>query len=558
MLPTLILLASAVFCAEAYYSSNAWQSLSTYPDASDFPEISLLKNKPNTAIAFTGGGSRAYVASIGILAGLYKLDLLKNVRYISGISGGAWATTTYTYAQGIADDVLLGPVVNPEDLTQSNLKNMNSKCARSFAAANLTLIALNAYNSKTVDSIAAAWCYGVSKTYLEPAGILPGKKFSWNQDTVSEIVKRNKQLSSSDFQVPNSNRPFSIIGTTLVGPSDGAPYTASSQNYTMIEFTPLYVGQMKKLDVTYQYKLSSHKKRVSGAIEPFAFAVDGDAPLFGLASDHKNALLNVPEPRRALDLQYAAGASSYAPGSLIESLRPPDLYSMGLHFDYWSPSNEVPIAEDTLFADGGAYENIPLISFLQRRVPKIVLFFVSTTPLQPAEKYNPYSDPFTGTELSDCLTSFFGVLNPNQADWEDRSYQYEKNQVFSRDDYPRVVSALQKAQAAGNGIITTFTLKTVVNSWWGIPAGLSFEITFSYLGRLKNWESRLSSEMKPLLVPSTGADDLSKDIQDGPYAKFPHYATIGGDVTYDRANVLADLTGWSIIQNADTFRKILS
>lgn len=557
MLFTLSLLVS-LLSVEAYYSSNAWQSLSDYPDASDFPEIPLLQNRPNTAIAFTGGGSRAYVASIGILAGLQQLDLLKNVRYVGGISGGAWATTTYTYAQNIKDDVLLGPVVNPEQISQSNLKIMDPKCARGFAAANLTLIALNAYKEKKVDSIATAWCYGVSKTYLEPAGIVPGKKFSWDASTVKDIVKRNRKLSTSDFVVPNPNRPFSIIGTTLVGPSDGAPYTASSQNYTMIEITPLYVGQLKKLDVTYQYQLIKHTKTVSGAIEPFAFAVDGDAPFFGLASNHKNALLNVPEPTVGLDLQFAAGASGYAPGALIESLRPPNLSAQGLHFDYWSPSNEVPRVEDTLFADGGSYQNIPLISFIQRRVSKIVLFFVSSTPLKPADKYNPYTDPFTGTEITDCLTAFFGILTPDQANWEDRSYQYEKDQVFAREDYPRVVSALQKAQADGNGIIATLTLTTIENTWWGIPAGLTFEITFSYLGRLKNWESKLSSEMHSLLVPAEGSEDLSQDIQDGPYAKFPHYATIGGDVSYDRANVLADLTGWSILQNADTFRKVLS
>ena len=45
-----------------------------------------VTNKPNTAIAFSGGGSRAYIAAIGYLAALSKLDLIKNIRYIGGNS----------------------------------------------------------------------------------------------------------------------------------------------------------------------------------------------------------------------------------------------------------------------------------------------------------------------------------------------------------------------------------------------------------------------------------------------------------------------------------------
>lgn len=80
---------------------KAWQSLQEYQTASEFPENSILSaaGKPNTAIGFTGGGARAYTAAIGHLAGLRDLDLLKNVRYIGGVSGGAWATMSYVYAQ---------------------------------------------------------------------------------------------------------------------------------------------------------------------------------------------------------------------------------------------------------------------------------------------------------------------------------------------------------------------------------------------------------------------------------------------------------------------------
>jgi hypothetical protein len=556
-----VILAVAVNVA-ANFKAKAFQSSSDYPTPSDFPELELLKSKPNTAIAATGGGSRAYVAFLGYLAGLNELGLMGNVRYIGGISGGAWATTTYSYAQNTDDDkVLLGPVANPEDLTLDNLKVMDPNCARAFAAANLTLIGLQAWMDGTVHSLADAWVYGVSKTYLEPAGIMPNKYFSLNDKTVQEIIAKNPQLTVSDFTtVANSNRPFPIIGTALVGPANGAPYTKATQNYSMLEITPLYIGQMRTQTVQFKYNHGLvHKRTVGGMIEPFAFTNAGDAPKIGLAHRHTSGMLSVPEPTKKMDLAASAAASSYAPGSFVEAFIPFNLANtFGMHLDYWSPSDLLPSSEDTLFADGGSYQNIPLINFLQRRVSNIVLFFVAHTPLAPASKYNPFTDPFTGKELDDTLTAFFGVLPVNESNFENRSFEFERNQVFAKSDYAPVVAALQAAQTEGKGIFTTFNLVTVENCWWGIPAGISTQITFSYLGRLPQWEAKLSPEMKKLLVPADNADDLSNDVSSGPFRNFPHYGTLGGEVNHERANALADLTGWSVLQNADMFRKLLS
>ena len=61
----------------------AWKSRTQIPESTDFPElkISSVNQRPNTAILFSGGGSRSFIASIGYLAALTKLDLIKNIRY---------------------------------------------------------------------------------------------------------------------------------------------------------------------------------------------------------------------------------------------------------------------------------------------------------------------------------------------------------------------------------------------------------------------------------------------------------------------------------------------
>ena len=80
-----------------------------------------------------------------------------------------------------------------------------------------------------------------------------------------------------------------------------------------------------------------------------------------------------------------------------------------MKFDYWSPSDLIPSGEETYFGDGGSYENIPLISFLQRRVEKIILFFNSNTPLQPAANWDVAANITYDGQVSDCLSAFFGV-----------------------------------------------------------------------------------------------------------------------------------------------------
>jgi hypothetical protein len=131
--------------------------------------------------------------------------------------------------------------------------------------------------------------------------------------------------------------------------------------------------------------------------------------------------------------------------------------------------------------------------------------------------------------------------------------------VFAQEDYAPLITAMQAAQAKGKGIVVTQVLQTVENTWWGIPANRTVEVTWVYMSRLFEWEARLSPEMQALVVPpGAAALDASETIQDGPFRKFPHYPTSGGGVSPERANLLADLTGWTVRQNKEVFERMLS
>ena len=137
-----------------------------------------------------------------------------------------------------------------------------------------------------------------------------------------------------------------------------------------------------------------------------------------------------------------------------------------MEFDYWSPSDSTPRHKSTLFGDGGDYENMNLISYIQRRVDKIILFSNGQVPLQPSSSWNVEKDAPTGDQISDFLSCFFGVFPTDVANWENRSLDYYKDQVFAQSDWVTLVNSLQKAQEGGNGMIATLNLNTVENTWY--------------------------------------------------------------------------------------------
>jgi hypothetical protein len=141
----------------------------------------------------------------------------------------------------------------------------------------------------------------------------------------------------------DTNRPFPVVGSTIVGPTAGTLYNVDTQNYTMLEFTPLYIGQLKTLDVDYKYNHGlKHTKKVGGAVETFAFDVFvGSSPSTGLSKTQQTAELNVATPSKIVDLRVAGGFSSYAPATLLESLPKNVSNVLGLTMNYWSPSDNV-------------------------------------------------------------------------------------------------------------------------------------------------------------------------------------------------------------------------
>jgi hypothetical protein len=114
-------------------SSRGENNASKFPEYEYLPRYNLTETKSNSAIAFSGGGSRAFLCAAGYTAGLRNAGLLSKARYMAGISGGNWFVNSYVYRGSKQNEdvgVYLGEVAAPEDCTMDKLGEMEKLCIR--------------------------------------------------------------------------------------------------------------------------------------------------------------------------------------------------------------------------------------------------------------------------------------------------------------------------------------------------------------------------------------------------------------------------------------------
>jgi hypothetical protein len=556
---------------EEEYKLRAWKSDTNYPKPSDYPENNIpeLIAKPNTAIAFSGGSSRSYIAALGFLAGLRDLELLSEIRYMSGVNGGALATAIYCYGDpDLDDELLLGPIYPPEKITMEMLEAMDANCARRLTSYNYLYQALL---TVSLDK-RLAWYDAISEKFLKPVNIHPGKYFTWSHASLRDILRRNQivGLQADDFILPRKSAgPYMILGWTFAGPersNQENPYDAKYNQFRYFEVTPLYVGQFSNEYAAY----GGEQIRLGGVIEPYGFSITGgQAPEYGLEEDELTGILDVPKPSRALDLTTAVSISSYNPGTVFDSYAIAESVAYPLTCNYWSPTSEQPLIQPTIYADGGAVQNIPLISFIQRGVEKIIAVSNSYTPINYPVllEYNSHrhwwrTKHIRSSDIDITLASFFGILPLQDSTMEMKiSSDYRRNHVFETTQFDNLIRGFREASLKGHGIICRQIWKTVDNPYYGIEAGREVDVTFVYLEALSEWDGRLKSTVRDQVYSGpkdafTAATNLFQGGEE--FQGFPHYDSNRLVLSHREANLIANLVGWSVIQNRDIFEDVLS
>jgi hypothetical protein len=230
--------AAAVASSASVLSANAWQStggIYNYPETA-WPGFRKHKS---TALVFSGGGSRSYICSLGILRALTDLGLMDSVQYITGISGGSWASSVYTYSQTVDDKAFLGDIVPPANISKTQLAVMPDVCARKAPGSTSFQ---DVFLKNLGKGVSSAWADAVGAVFLKANGIEPTALFTQDAATLADIRLRNPELAKEQFLLPHANRPFLLMGTALLGPKAMVPFEKTLRSYTLLEISGLYVG----------------------------------------------------------------------------------------------------------------------------------------------------------------------------------------------------------------------------------------------------------------------------------------------------------------------------
>jgi hypothetical protein len=502
-------------------------------------------------IAFSGGGTRSASATVGQLRGLEQNGWLRQVRYMTAVSGGSWAAVPYTYAsRQISMTDLLGAPLAPDlktietvpsgliasRIVSSGLGHVGVVEAPSFLPETIggrDLVQTRRYLQMARAGIRKIRKRDIpepnrqNKTYAHMLGqiFLSGvvedwnrKQYAWDDRSAVDMSSSGKALG--DFiTIDPVARPFLIVGGTLVKPN-GLDYP----RLIPVEYTPLYTGvrqQFGQIGGTY--------------LSPWAYDRLVVAPH---SSTH---VLVGPKPtERPFSLADVIASSGAAPqltlmlGDKVPERFRPALRQASLAFPAFNnlavrAGAPNPVSAELAHGDGGFTDNFGIMPLLARQVRNVIVFVNSMSEYRNNEQLQSYFMPLEIRDGNGDKT-----MNP----------------VFDREKYLQVLAGFDAATKARGGAIfceKNWTVKS--NELYNIRGytGLNICWVYNYLG--EEWRDSLPAEIKAWLKPADPKklSDQAKDLQ-----HFPYYKTFGENRTKViklnalQVNLLADLAAWSI------------
>lgn len=434
-------------------------------------------------VAFSGGGPRAFSAAIGQMRGLEAAGVLDSVGAISCVSGGAWFGTTFTYAPtSYSDATLLGPLVQPEDITVSSLKQMPTDYMGSRITSlfddELIKYAGFAYAAYKCGMIPAdrIWSRTINQIFLQPYGLDNVKwLFTLNTDTLASIKQRNRNLSAN-FYLQRPNRPFLIVGGTQIYMPGQVQQQVKQvglpgQFYRNIEYTSMYTGAAQLANES-----SLGTSFGGGFVENFAF----DTPAPTLISGNT---ASVPAGKLPFLLSDMMGSSSAAIAALVNEVIPlvDDPFP---RFSYWPISGAKPQATMYSFGDGGILENTGVVSLL-RRGYKTIFAFVNS----PLEIGSTSDQACMGIDSQ--ISRLFGYI-PSNDDGTPQS-----TQVFSQLDFTSLAEGLKAAKSAKIATVYSGNFPIIENNAFNL-APYTPKIFWIYNDKQIPWMNKLRSAVASL------------------------------------------------------------
>lgn len=198
-----------------------------------FPEQSELNIDPNkAAIALSGGGSRAFITSLALLKLLETKKLMKDISYISTVSGSGWIVAPYIYSE-----IEYGIYRKPENITMDRLSRDN------YGTACDSIIDIDIYKhfrklKKTSIPKEQYWNEIIADNFL--------LRYDLKDKIVSYSNERADYLESivdSTCEIPNNNKPFWLANSSVL--ANSCPIC--------ITMTSIYSGLQSRVKINDKY-----------------------------------------------------------------------------------------------------------------------------------------------------------------------------------------------------------------------------------------------------------------------------------------------------------------
>lgn len=506
-----------------------------------FPENKLGYNQNGVGVAFSGGGGRSYVASIGYMRAMSEIILsngvsaLKSNMYHSSVSGGSWFSGVYLFAKH-ESKILLGksiPIfdINSVTLQKTNFENGagsdNLFMGSRIVTADVVPYMISGYEDNGIKP-EYLWNYAIGKIFLEPYCI-DGKIFTFN-DSIADRIRYQTHLNPI---TPRKDSGFWLCNMTVLN------YDTYENGFIQCQVTPIYTG-------------------VPAVIGKFPSVIGGiftDSYTFGCYNPLNNKLLKKLEKEESVNtnlninksnyglftLDQAIGTSSAAYGyyadilSIIGTVKDREIMS---EFDNFNPLYNMWSIDgyrtiETQVADGYICDNTGILSLLSRGC-KSIIAFDNNSELEKGVYTATSLLPLFGIGTSTSDSGFLQIGS---------RLHTTSTQVFRTEEWIKVKEQFDLCAKKGNANYAKVTLNVLPNEANGINGGYDVDILIIILAPSNNFNNQI-----PENISSTFTDTS------GPYPLFPTYPTmLTNDIniislTEEQVNLLSSFTHWSVME----------
>jgi hypothetical protein len=498
--------------------------------SADGLSITQMSGRPrtpgNVGVALSGGGSRSAASSMGVMRALHHFDLLRHMRALSCVSGGAWFGVPFTFLPDRFDEQrFLGPFVEdpgelrwrqggaPGDVRSLHDENFGVPLAR-FDLSTASIVAGALRDRHEGVEMSRLWTRQIGEQLLAHfdlarfEGVLPSDCFAADEAMATAMATLVKPYLMRASEV--MPRPALIVGAAMrVLGYDGQATLAP------VQFTPWMSG-------VFGNKIGTLGGREVGGGGISSFAFGGQ----WLAGSRENLQVELDSP---LSLSDVAGISSAA---YADALNDKGLTDLSPALVYFSPDWDPPTGVRALLADGAAIDNTGIANLLAYDDVDAVLAIVNSPAAIRVRDGEVVVDEQVG--------KLFGYRKFERGVGY-RRYDEPVAQVFAHEHgaFEQLVAGLGARHVAGEPTVVSQELELVDNPRFCVRGGRKVRVLWYYLSPCRRWLEQLDPALRLMVGP-----------------EFPNFPTLRTALFDASVSLLAHYTSWVLAQHRDDLDRL--